>query len=187
MLYSNADLTLTGGAALGTPWIGSPFTPRMWDGSIAYNCAAAPTGYCTAGTSSHGCVPSIAASANPSVTQATACAISVAQVEGQTSGVLFYGISQLPFAASAWGSGGTSFKCVGAPTQRTPLQNSGGTAGACDGALALDWNAYQATHPNSLGAPWTSGSKVYVQAFYRDALAVKTSNLSDAIALTYEP
>jgi hypothetical protein len=186
-VYSNSDLTITAGAALGTPWTGAPFTPRMWSGVIVYNCASAPTNYCTAGTSSHGCVPAISAASNPSVSQQNACTIAVAQVEGRASGLIFYGISQIPFAPIAWGPGSTSFKCIHAPVERTPVQNSGGTQAQCDGVLTLDWNAYQTTHPNALGAPWTVGSKVYLQGLYRDPLAAQATNLSDAIELTYEP
>jgi len=187
LVYPNVDVTIVGGAALGTPWIGSPFTPRMWSGSIIYNCASAPVSYCTAGTSSHGCVPSISAASDPSVSHHHACVISVAQVEGRANGLICYGISQVPYLASTWGTGSASFKCIHAPLQRTELQNSGGTAGQCDGVLALDWNAFQASHPGALGAPWTVGSKVYLQGLYRDPLAPRGSNLSDAIALTFEP
>ena len=187
LMYSNADLTITAGSALGTPWIGAPFTPRMWSGIIVYNCASAPTVYCTAGTSSHGCVPAISAASNPSVSQQNSCVISVAQVEGRASGLIFYGISQMPFAPIAWGPGSTSFKCVHAPIERTQIQNSGGTTAQCDGVLTLDWNAFQTTNANALGAPWTIGSKVYLQGLYRDPFAAHTTNLSDAIELTYEP
>jgi hypothetical protein len=146
-----------------------------------------PIVYCTAGTSSHGCVPAIGADHQPSVTQANPCNLSIANVEGQKSGLIFYGVDNSGFAPLPWGSGGASFLCVKPPTQRTPPQSSGGTAGMCDGSLALDWNAFQLANPGSLGNPWMAGSKAFAQGWYRDPPAVKTTNLSDAVELTYAP
>jgi hypothetical protein len=180
-----------------------PATPGIWTLTI-YDWAAADSGflmewamegdsgpsapapYCTAGTSTSGCVPSIGANAQPSTTFSTACAIGVANLEGQKTGLIFYGISQVGFSPLPWSATSTSFLCVKNPTQRTPPQSSGGTAGACDGALALDWNAYQSANPAALGNPWTVGDKVYVQAWYRDPPAPKTTNLSNALELTYQ-
>jgi hypothetical protein len=144
-----------------------------------------PTVYCTAGTSTNGCVPSISASGNPDVAHASACQISVANAEGQKSGILFYGLSQ---TSSPWCSiGGTSFLCVKAPTQRTIAQSTGGTSGACNGALSLDWNAFQLANPASLGQPFAAGDNAYVQGWYRDPPACKTTGLTDAVELTYLP
>jgi len=148
---------------------------------------AQPAVYCTAGTTSHGCNASIASDANPSVSLANACNITVINVEGAKSGIVFYGIDNAGDPPSPWGVGGASWLCVKAPTQRTPLQNSGGTFGACDGSFALDWNAFQSSHPLALGNPWSAGAKVYVQAWFRDPLAVKSTNLSNALELTYVP
>jgi hypothetical protein len=39
-LYSNSDLTLTLGAADNTPFSGSPFSPRVWNGEITYTTGA---------------------------------------------------------------------------------------------------------------------------------------------------
>jgi Tol biopolymer transport system component len=146
-----------------------------------------PTVYCTAGISSHGCSASIAVNANPSRSLASACYLTITSVEGSKSGMLFYGIDNAGFSPSPWTSNGTSWLCVKQPTQRTAVQNSGGTLGACDGSFALDWNAYQSAHPLALGKPWHVGDKVYVQAWFRDPLAVKATNLSNALELTYQP
>jgi Tol biopolymer transport system component len=146
-----------------------------------------PDAYCTSGTSSHGCRASISASLNPSLSQASACNIAVANVEGQKLGILFYGIDNTGFTFGAWAPGSTSYLCVKHPTQRTPIQNSGGTINACDGSFVLDWNAYQSTHPLALGNPWSIGDKVYVQAWFRDPPAVKSTNLSNALEMTYVP
>ena len=144
-------------------------------------------GYCTAGTSLNGCSATISSSANPSVSLAYACNIAVIDVDGQRSGILFYGIDNSGFTPGPWGAGSTSWLCVKTPTQRTPIRNSGGTIGSCDGSFLLDWNAYQSSHALALGNPWNAGDKVFVQAWFRDPLAVKSTNLSNAIEMTYVP
>jgi hypothetical protein len=143
-----------------------------------------PVTYCTAGVSTNGCQASITADNDPSVSQANPCNLSVANVEGQKSGLIFYGLTQ---AAMPWATGSTSFLCVKAPTQRTPTQSSNGTAGLCDGALTLDLNAYLTGNPGSLGQPFAAGNKIYAQAWYRDPPAPKTTNLSDGVELTFQP
>ncbi len=148
--------------------------------------AGAPSVYCTAGTSTNGCLPSISATAQPSASFANACSIDLADVEGQKLGLLFYGVDNTGFSPTPWGAS-TSFLCVKPPTQRTAAQNSGGAPNACDGTFSLDWNAYQIANSGALGNPFTAGSKVYVQGWYRDPPSPKTTNLSDAIELTVAP
>ena len=147
----------------------------------------APSAYCTAGTSSNGCTALIAASANPSVSFSNLCSINVSSVDGQRSGIVFYGIDHAGYTPTPWASGSTSLLCVKPPMQRTPIQSSGGTSNVCDGAYTLDWNAYQSTHPLAVGNPWSVGAKVYAQVWFRDPLAAKTSNVSNALELTYVP
>ena len=146
-----------------------------------------PMSYCTAGTTTNGCSASLMVTDHPSITLAHSCTITVTHVEGLRSGILFYGLDNSGFAPSLWGPGSTSWLCVKHPAQRTPIQNSGGTFGTCDGSLVLDWNAYQSAHPLALGNPWSAGDKVYVQASFRDPLAVKATNLSNALEMTYVP
>jgi hypothetical protein len=186
--YANADVSISAGAANNFPWTGTAFTPRVFNGTLRYNCLPpGPVGYCTAGTSTHGCVPAISASAQPSVSAAHACSISIANVEGQKFGIIFYGINNTGFNPAPWAVGSSSFLCVKGPTQRTPSVNSNGTLNLCNGALNLDWNAYQAANPGAVGNPWSVGNKVYVQGWYRDPPAPKTTNLSDALEMTYQP
>jgi len=159
---------------------------RMAFTSYMLTSPTGPTPYCTSGMTTHGCAASISASANPSASLTTPCLITVDDVEGQKSGIVFYGLQALP---QPWcpGGVGSSFLCVKPPTQRSLPQSSGGTNGACDGDLALDWNAFQQGTPGSLGAPWSSGDKVYVQAWFRDPSACRTTNLSNALEMTYAP
>jgi formylglycine-generating enzyme required for sulfatase activity len=147
--------------------------------------AQSPTPYCTAGTSTNGCTPSINANVQPNTANTAGCVITTSGVEGQKQGIVFYGVDNTGFTPAPWGAGSTSFRCVKPPTTRigSPL-NSGGTAGLCDGSYVINWDAFQAANPTALGNPWVLGDKVFVQSWYRDPSAVKTSNLSNAIELT---
>jgi hypothetical protein len=161
--------------------LGMPFQSFVLDRG-----ATSPTSYCSAGTTTNGCTPAISASADPSVSFASACTLDVSGIEGQRSGLFFYGIDNANYFPLPWGSG-TSLRCIQQPAQRTPVQGSGGTDGACDGAFTLDWNAYQQTHATSLGNPWSAGSHVFVQAWFRDPPAPLGTNLSNAVVMTYTP
>jgi hypothetical protein len=147
---------------------------------------AAPTVYCTAGTTTNGCNASIGANSQPSATQATSCQISIAGVEGQRAGIVFYGLTSGPQRWCSLG-GGSSFLCVKPPTQRTLTHNSGGTSGQCDGTLSLDWDAFQLANPGAVGAPWVAGAQAFVQGWFRDPPACKTTSTSNALELTYLP
>lgn len=144
----------------------------------------APTTYCTAGTSTAGCTALMSAAANPSASLSTPCIVNVSGVEGQKFGVIFYGLDQL---IQPWATTSTSFLCVKLPTQRSLAQFSNGTVGSCDGSFTLDWTNFQATTPGSLGQPWLAGETAHLQAWYRDPPAPKSTNLSNALTLTYLP
>jgi len=148
---------------------------------------SAPTTYCTSGTSSNGCAASISATANPSVSMANACVITATNVEGQKNGIIFYGLNNNGFVPAPWGLGSTSFLCVKGPTQRMSALSSGGTLNTCTGLLVQDWNAYHTAHPGAYGTPFTAGGSVFVQAWYRDPPAPKTTNLSNAVQMTFVP
>jgi hypothetical protein len=141
--------------------------------------------YCTAGTSTNGCVPSISSTGTPSSAATSGFFIDVANVEGQKQGLVFYGLSG-PVAAPVT-LGSPSFFCVKSPTQRLNAQNSGGTLGACDGNLSRDWLAFVAANPGALGAPFSAGQVVNAQAWYRDPPAVSKTNLSNALEFVTRP
>jgi hypothetical protein len=145
-----------------------------------------PTVYCSAGTTTNGCAASISASGVPSVSIGVGFTLSVGGVEGQKTGLLFYGLDHSGYSPAGWGLS-TSFLCVRAPIQRTGAQNSGGTAGQCNGSLALNWNGFNASHPGALGAPLTAGQHVFAQAWFRDPPSPKGTMLSNAIEFTLGP
>jgi hypothetical protein len=160
------------------------FTPGMeWAPGFTSGCAGVT--YCTAGTSSAGCVASICAAGTPSGSSGSGFTLSISGVDGQRAGLILYGVSG-PIAAP-WSASSTSYRCVQNPVQRMGAQNSGGTAGACDGAYSEDWNAYLASHPGALGQPFGGGEVVWAQAWYRDPPASKSSSLSNGIEFYVQP
>jgi hypothetical protein len=146
--------------------------------SPAPSCA--PHVFCTAGTTSNGCVPSIGWTGTPSASSTSGFTIRVNALEGLKTGLIFYGIDNSGFAPAPWSSG-SSFMCIKQPVQRTAVQNSGGTLNGCDGVLTLDWNAYRATHPSAIGSPFAAGQHVFAQGWFRDPPSPKGTMLSNAL------
>lgn len=144
----------------------------------------APVVYCTTGTTSNGCSASIGSSGVASASGATPFSISVSSVEGQRQGLIFYGLDNTGFAPNPWGTG---FFCVKPPVQRSFPQNSGGTAGACDGAMTLDWNAFHVLLPGALGQPFAAGDKIYLQGWFRDPTSFPVTAFSNALEVTLGP
>ena len=156
----------------------------LFDGALS-GPPPGPMSYCTAGTSTHGCQALITANANPSATLGTPCTVTVSQIEGQVSCIVFY--SNAGRMAAPWCGSGPSYLCVPSPRARTPTQNTGGTNGGCDGSILVDWNAWAAAHPASLGLPMFVGEVLDFQAWYRDSGACMTTSLSNAVELTVGP
>jgi hypothetical protein len=120
----------------------------------------------------------------PSASAAGPFSLALAGVDGQRQGLFFYGISGR--VAVAWGPS-SSFLCVKTPTQRSAPQPTGGNLLACDGQLALDWNAFAAATPNALGAPFHAGQVLDAQAWWRDPASTKTTALSNGLEFTLQP
>jgi len=144
-----------------------------------------PQAYCTAGTTSSGCNASMSSSGTPSVAATSGFTLTCSNVEGQKFGLIFYGVNGP--VASVWAPGNTSFLCVKSPVQRTGSANSGGTAGACNGAYSLDFLTYLSTHPGALGQPFAAGDCVNTQTWFRDPAAPGTTNLSNGLQFVTTP
>ena len=144
------------------------------------NCNGNVASYCTAGTTTNGCNATVTATGTPSASAATGFDITIGNVEGSKQGIVFWGTRP---RATSWGSG-SSFLCVGTPLKRTGVQGSGGTSGSCNGSLTLDFNAWMVSHPFS--AP-PSGTQVYLQGWFRDPPAPKTTSLSNGLVFTVCP
>jgi hypothetical protein len=151
------------------------------DGSLGF---PGPTSFCTAGTSSAGCVGQVSAQGTPSASAATPFDLVVTGLEGQRDGIIFFGTSGQ--IAKAWPSNAGTM-CVKMPLQRTPVQTSSGTSGQCDGALDLDWNAYVVAHPGALGTPFTLGATVFTQVWMRDPASSYGSVLTSGLRFVMRP
>jgi hypothetical protein len=169
----------------GQSWNG-PFQSidRHWKFRLYGDCCANTVVYCTAGTTTNGCTATLSASGVPDADAGAGFTVTATGVEGQKQGLFFYGLSGA--LAQPWGTG-SSFLCIKAPTQRGAAQNSGGTINACNGSLALDWNAFIATNPSALGNPFAGGETGWIQAWFRDPPSPKSTNLSNAIQFTVCP
>ncbi|MBM3987324.1 MAG: hypothetical protein FJ294_05140 [Planctomycetes bacterium] len=141
--------------------------------------------YCTAGTSSNGCVPVMSATGTPSSAALSGFLVACSQLEGQKTALCFYSL-QGPMALS-WGANSTSFRCVGNPTQRMQTQSTGGNSAACNGSYAIDFVGYLRAQPAALGAPMMSGRVFNMQVWYRDPPAQNGTNLSGGLQFTAAP
>jgi Tol biopolymer transport system component len=162
---------------------GPGLVPEPADGLHAYlrdRTGSSPTiaRYCTPGKSTNGCLATMSAAGVPSATAGSGFTVTVQSVEGQSMGLIYYGLAGPD--ATPFGGGGSTF-CVRHPFQRTGLRSTGGTLGSCNGQLSVDWNRFIALHGSAVGSPFTGGETVWIQAWFRDARAPGASNLSDAL------
>lgn len=133
-----------------------------------------PTVYCTAKTSSHGCVPSITFAGTPSASSGAVFDVGAVDVLEGRNGLLFYGYG----AAAVPFQGG--LRCVAAPARRTPIQGSGGQPPtACSGTYSFDFNARIRSGVDGGLVP---GAGVYAQYWSRDPGDPFGTGLTDAVA-----
>jgi hypothetical protein len=146
----------------------------------------APTTYCTVGTTAGACNPTIGFSGTASASASSGFTLSASNLDTNRSGLFFYAITDTNFVPSQWGSGGTSYLCVKAPTQRMTVQNTGGTTG-CTGAASQDWNAFMAANSGALGNPRTAGASFDAQFWMRDPPSPKSTILTNALRFILAP
>lgn len=133
--------------------------------------------YCSATTSSAGCVSTLGFGAESScspLSGASDHSLVAGQVQGQKNGLFFYGLggpAAIPF------SGGTL--CVQPPLGRGPIQFAGGSGPqGCDGELVQVTNGSAGFDPGPGGTAW-------IQAWYRDPANTFGVALSNAVRLDY--
>jgi len=133
--------------------------------------------YCTSKVSSLGCQASMHHTGTPDVRGGDDLRIRCSDVINNKAGILFWGgtgPAAIPF------QGG--WLCVNPPTKRTPVQSSGGSAGApdCSGAFDYRWaDAY--TTSQGIGA----GDAIHLQYWYRDPASPSTTGLSDGLEVIF--
>lgn len=182
----HATVALDGFTIINGTWLGlsSPVN-GTWSATRGQSSCALVTTYCTPGTSSNGCTPTLDATGAPSASSTGGFVLTVSGVEGRRNGVVFYGTQGA--LASPWGNGSSSFLCVQLPIQRGWPANSGGHLNQCDGTLSLDWNAFTSSYPGALGAPFGAGDRVWSQAWFRDPASPKSTSLSSAVTFVVCP
>ncbi|MCC6408622.1 MAG: PD40 domain-containing protein [Planctomycetes bacterium] len=131
---------------------------------------------CQGGTTSHGCSPLLGTTGTPSGSAGAGFTLDASGLEGGRSALVFYALGG--GKPQPWG---TTFRCTSSTVQRAIVTHTGGTPGACNGAVSFDWNQYVATHPSALGAPFVGGETVSVQVWFRDPSAPLSSNLSSSV------
>lgn len=169
---------------------GNQFQPRT-PGALNSPCPSAVSivSYCTAGTTTNGCTATMAGSGVPSIAATSGFTVSCTGIEGQKQGLIFYSLTGR--SSLQWGTS-SSFLCIKSPTQRTGAVNTGGTTNACDGTISIDFLAYLAANPGSLGGPSSSlplapGNLVNFQCWFRDPPSPKTTMLSDGLEVQMIP
>ncbi len=169
----------------GNPYAG--FYMKIGSAGECAGCDGNPVNYCTAGTTTNGCLATLSLTSGVPSPKPTAgpAIITASNVEGQKQGLIFFGYNQ---TATPWGLGSSSFLCVKSPTQRAPVGNSGGTFAQCDGALSADLNALvQLGGGSLLGSQVFAGTVVNAQAWFRDPPAPKSTSLSNGLSVTFCP
>ncbi len=169
--------------AVGAPQM-APGANLLAGSVFVFSSAPWSVAYCTAGTTSNGCNAALSASGVPSLSATGGFTLTAIDVEGDKSGLIFYGLSGR--TALPWGLS-TSFLCVKSPTQRTSTLSSGGTAGTCTGTISLDLLDWLATHPGALGTGASVGTIVDAQCWFRDPPSPKTTQLSNALEFILVP
>jgi hypothetical protein len=147
--------------------------------SVARWNDAPPRAYCTAGVSSAGCAAAISSTGAPSASAGAGFDVTVGGAEGARFGAVVLsasGAQALPF--------GNGVLCLQPPLRILGAVKTGGAAGACDGSLGVDVNAWMAAHPGS--AP-PAGSSVWFQGWVRDPVTAAGVSLSDALAASVCP
>ena len=167
--YALHNVTISTGTITVDMSVSSGFTSTNGFQIVGQGACAAPTTYCTAKTTSSGCVPTIGFTGTP--TPAGNLTATCTQVEANQLGVLFYGQTgpaAIPF------QGGTL--CVNPPVIRFPPQPSGGAA-ACSG-----------TYSQSLSSlTGTPGLTFHSQFWFRDPGAATGTGLSNGLTWTNCP
>jgi len=146
--------------------------------------ATAPTTYCTAKTTSNGCVPQIGYSGVPSASAGRDFYITAENVINNRTGLLRY--SLLGPAATPFKGG---FSCIANPAGRAGKQESGGhalPAYDCSGGFVVDFNEFIAAGINPM---LMANTQVWSQWWFRDSGYAAPNNFgfTGGLAFTIEP
>jgi len=132
--------------------------------------------YCTAKTTSSGCLPSMGWSGSTSVSSG-AFTLQASALQPNKFGLFFYG----GHANSTAFQGGSL--CVATPLTRTPVTNTGGAA-TCSGFASLDFNGWIASGVDPL---LVVGSRWAAQFWSRDPQSSFGTSLTNTLVFTLLP
>lgn len=157
---------------------GSDTVQPDWGAGYVFDIDAEAHVYCTSKVNSENCVPRVAFSGTPSVSDGSPFTISCDNVINERVGVFFYGTNgrlSAPFQDAV--------RCVASPTRRIAGLFSGGNQGAtdCSGEFSLDFNA---RIQSGVDSGLVIGAVVDGQFWYRDGASSFGTGLSEAIELT---
>lgn len=163
----------------GDPTQSDPDGSRADMGAFPYSASDClpVVAYCPAGQTSDGCAPTLSAFGSSSLSLSQGFELRCSGLPGRRSATVLYGVSgatEVPWTS-------TSSLCVAPPRQRTLVQSTDHTAGACDGEISLDFHVWRLAQPQTLGAPFSPGDVVWAQAWCRDPGASIGTNFSGAI------
>jgi len=178
--YLGEDLAVSGSLAL----LGDHEDDQLGDraGAVYAFDLASYNGvctYCTAQTSSQGCVSAITSSGSPSATSGSGFILNAANLAPGQVGRFIYS-TQIGYSFTTLANGGTI--CMSDPTRNTPLSSTGGAA-ACSGVLSFDFNAWVATGNDPALA---IGAIVRGQFWSRD-VGNPSRNITDAVSFVVFP
>jgi len=153
------------------------------DGHIALVDCGFST-YCTSKPSSlPGCVPTLQATGTPSASAGSGFVVSTTPTLGGKVGLFIY-TTQGPAAVPS--STPFGFLCIGpGGIRRIASQTTGGTNGACNGVMSVDFNQYYATQSGDPSL--VPGATVDLQAWYRDPADAGGADLTNAGAFVMCP
>jgi len=132
--------------------------------------------YCTAKTTSSGCIPTMGWSGSTSVSSG-AFTLQASALQPNKFGLFFYG----GHANSTAFQGGSL--CVATPLTRTPLTNTAGAA-TCSGFASLDFSAWISSGVDPL---LVVGSRWAAQFWSRDPQSSFGTSLTDTLVFTLLP
>lgn len=140
----------------------------------------APVNYCTAKTTSNGCVPQISYSGVPSASAGSGFYVTAENVINNRVGLLRYSVVG-PLAAPFKGG----FNCIAGPAGRAGRQDSGGAPLPtldCSGGFVVDFNEFIASGINPL---LVANTQVWTQWWFRDSGFAAPNNFGFTGGLTF--
>ena len=173
-------LTIEAGSATNVPFTGTPFSPRVWNGTLCYDAPFIGNEFCEAVPNSSGQTGTISATGSNDASDNNVRLIARNLPVGQFGiFVTSQGFGVIP---NAGGSIGTL--CIADPLigrYQSQIQNSGG-----DGAFSLLIDL--TNHPTSLGSVTvTAGQDWNFQAWHRDIFGgMAASNYTNALRIQFE-